>query len=131
MKLAVAYLTSGIVFLVLDLVWLGLVATRLYREQMGPLLAQPLNMTAAVAFYVLYIAGLLIFAVQPALAEGGVIRALMLGAMLGFFSYMTYDLTGLAVIRGFPAKLAIIDIAWGTAVSALAAAAGTYVAAKL
>jgi len=131
MKLVGAYLSSAAVFLVMDIVWLGYVAAGLYREQMGPLLAQPINMPAAVAFYLLFILGVLIFAVQPALTEGGVMRALMLGALFGFFTYMTYDLTSLAVIRDYPLKLAIIDIAWGTTVTAIAAAVGTAVGSRL
>lgn len=127
MQLIIAYLASAVVFLVLDLVWLGLVASEYYRGQMGGLLAQPLNVTAAAAFYILFLVGVMIFAVQPALDQGGVPRALMLGALFGFFTYMTYDLTGLAVIRDYPVKLALVDIAWGTFLTAMAAAAGAAV----
>ena len=130
MKLISAYLASAIVFLVMDMVWLGYFALGLYREQMGSLLAQPFNMAAAAAFYILFLVGVMIFAVQPALDDGGVPRALMLGALFGFFTYMTYDLTCLAVIRDFPTKLALIDIAWGTVVTAVAAAAGAAIGSK-
>jgi uncharacterized membrane protein len=130
MKLISAYVASAVVFLVMDMVWLGYIAFGLYREQMGSLLAQPFNAAAAGAFYLLFLVGVMIFAVSPALNEGGVPRALMLGALFGFFTYMTYDLTSLAVIKDFPAKLAMIDIAWGTVVTALAAAAGTAVGSR-
>jgi uncharacterized membrane protein len=130
MKLASAYFASAVVFLVMDVLWLGYIAVGLYRDQMGSLLAQPFNFAAAAAFYILFLVGVMIFAVQPALTEGGVPRALMLGALFGFFTYMTYDLTALAVIRDFPAKLALIDIAWGTVLTATAAAAGTAVASR-
>lgn len=130
MKLLSAYLASALVFLALDMAWLGLVASNLYRTQMGSILAQPFNSIAAASFYVLFVAGVMIFAVQPALDQGGVPRALLLGALFGFFTYMTYNLTGLAVIRDFPAKLALIDIAWGTVLTAIAAAAGTAVGSR-
>ena len=128
MKWISAYLASAIVFLLMDMVWLGVVSKDLYREQMGTLLAQPFNIAAAVAFYALFVAGVVIFAVQPAVTDGSIARALMLGALFGFFTYMTYDLTALAVIKDFPAKLALIDIAWGSVVTAIAAAAGTAIA---
>jgi uncharacterized membrane protein len=130
MKLISAYFSSALVFLIMDVVWLGYIAVGLYREQMGSLLAQPFNMIAAGAFYALFLVGVMIFAVHPALTEGGVGRAAMLGGLFGFFAYMTYDLTALAVIRDFPAKLAIIDIAWGTVVTAVAAAVGTAVGSR-
>ncbi len=131
MKFISGYLTSAAVFLALDLLWLGVFANGLYRSQMGPILAQPFNSVAATAFYVLFVFGVMIFAVQPALASGGgVSRALWLGALFGFFTYMTYNLTGLAVIRDFPAKLAVIDIAWGTVLTAIAAAAGAAVGSR-
>lgn len=130
MKLISAYFASAAVFLALDMAWLGLFAFGLYRSQMGPILAQPFNSVAAATFYILFVAGVMIFAVQPALNDGGVPRALMLGALFGFFTYMTYNLTGLAVIRDFPAKLALIDIAWGTVLTAIAAAAGTAVGSR-
>jgi uncharacterized membrane protein len=130
MKLIATYLATATVFLVLDILWLGTVALGFYREQMGELLAQPFNLTAATAFYLLFVIGVMIFVILPAAAAGGMSQALMMGALFGFFTYMTYDLTGLAVIRNFPAKLALVDIAWGTVLTALASAAGTYVAMK-
>lgn len=128
MKLIATYFATATVFLILDILWLGTIALGLYREQMGELLAQPFNMPAATAFYLLFVVGMMIFVILPAAASGGVPRALVMGALFGFFTYMTYDLTGLAVIRNFPAKLALIDIAWGTVVTAVASAAGTAVA---
>jgi uncharacterized membrane protein len=128
MRLISAYIASAIVFLVFDLIWLGTFASAFYREQMGDLMAPQFNVLAAALFYALFLVGVMIFAVQPALTEGGVPRALVLGALLGFFCYMTYDLTAAAVIRGYPMKLALVDIAWGTFLTASAAAAGTAVA---
>ena len=131
MRFVSAYITTAAVFLALDMAWLGIFANSFYRGQMGPILAQPFNSFAATAFYILFVLGALIFAVQPAISSGGGIpRALWLGALFGFFTYMTYNLTGLAVIREFPAKLALVDIAWGTVATTIAAAAGTAVGSR-
>jgi uncharacterized membrane protein len=92
-------------------------------------LAEHPNLPAAILFYVLYIAGVLIFAVAPALRGGGWTTALLLGAALGFFAYMTYDLTNMATLKVWPVSLAVMDIAWGTLLTSLAATAG-YVAAS-
>ncbi len=88
-------------------------------------------MAAAVLFYVLYIAGILLFAVSPALRGGSWTMALAMGAALGVFAYMTYDLTNMATLKVWPAWLAAIDIGWGTAVTALAAAAGYFAASRI
>lgn len=124
----VAYLASAVAFLAADMLWLGVVARDLYRAQMGDLLAPNPNLAAAAAFYGLYIAGVLYFAVWPALASGSWTAALVSGAILGLLAYGTYDLTGLAVLRGFPATLAVIDMAWGAALTAAAATAGYFAA---
>jgi uncharacterized membrane protein len=128
MKLIATYLATAAFFLLLDMIWLGVIASGFYREQMGSLMADPFNIPAAVAFYLLFIVGVMIFVILPAAGSGGVSQALMMGALFGFFTYMTYDLTGVAVIRDFPAKLAFVDMAWGTVATALSAAVGTLVA---
>ncbi len=130
MQLIVGYLGAAATFLVLDLVWLGFVAYDLYRREMGNLIAPQFNMTAATAFYVLFIVGVVIFAIQPALAEGGLRRAVVLGALFGFFAYATYDLTCLAVIKAYPLKIALIDMAWGTLLTASAAGVGAAAASR-
>ena len=120
-----AYLGAGAAFLILDLVWLGVIARSFYANQMGALLAPSFNMRAAVAFYVIYLIGLLVFVLSPTLAAGGGVGdAALRGALFGLFCYATYDLTGLAVIRGFPGRLAVIDIIWGAILTAVAAACG-------
>ena len=129
MKLVVAYLAAAAVFLVLDLVWLGYVANGFYRSELGPLLADSINVPAAIAFYALFLAGLMVFAVAPALESGGVTRALQLGALYGFFAYATYDLTNLATMKGFSLQVALVDMAWGSALAGLCAAAATKAAA--
>lgn len=131
MKFLVAYIATAAVFLVLDLIWIGYVGNEFYRTQLGPLMADKFNLWAAAAFYLLYVAGLVFFAVAPALESGGALRALGLGMALGFIAYATYDLTNLATLKGFPAKLALVDLAWGTIVSGVAAGAAAFIAGRV
>jgi uncharacterized membrane protein len=107
----------------IDLAWLGLVARDFYRTRLGDLMRPDPRWGAAILFYLLYVAALLVFAVLPALERASIGRAVALGAGLGFICYCTYDLTNLALARGFPAVVAVVDIAWGTALSAGVAAA--------
>lgn len=128
MTSVVAYIATLVVFTVVDIVWLGYVANSYYRSQIGHLLAPSFNMTAVFAFYLIYVAGIVIFAVLPALASGGPTRALMLGAMFGLFCYATYDLTNLATLKDWSLPMSLVDMAWGAILTGLSAAAGAYVA---
>lgn len=103
---------------VLDLVWLGLVAGGLYRRLLGDLLAERPNAAAAVAFYLIFVAGLVLFVVHPAVELGSWQVALGRGAAFGLVTYATWDLTNLAVLEGFPASIVAVDLAWGTVLSA-------------
>lgn len=113
----IAYLVSVPVFFAIDMVWLGVVAKNIYRSQMGPLLADTVNWPVAIAFYLLFLVGLSIFVISPALASRDFTHALLYGALFGFFTYATYDLTNWSVVRGWPAALSLIDMAWGTILS--------------
>ncbi|MGZ5932627.1 MAG: DUF2177 family protein [Rhizomicrobium sp.] len=126
----VGYLAAAAAMAVLDSVWLRLAVKAVYEPAAGSLFSEHTNMTAAVLFYVLYILGIMVFATGPALRGGGWPTALMLGAALGFFAYMTYDLTNMATLKLWPAHLAAIDIAWGTLLTAAAATAGYAAAAR-
>ncbi len=128
MQVIVAYLVSGAAFLALDMLWLGVVARGLYSSEMGALLANPIKLWAAIAFYAVYLVGLVVFAVLPGVNGQSVVTAAGYGALLGLVAYATYDLTALAVIRDFPVKLALVDIAWGVVVSSIAAAVAAAVA---
>lgn len=128
MQSVIAYVVTLVAFLLIDLVWLGVVAKDFYRTELGPLMADPINWPPGIAFYLLFALGVVIFAVQPALASGGVMRAAWLGLMFGFFAYATYDLTNWATMKGFPWRLALVDMAWGSVLTATAAAIGTAVA---
>ena len=118
--------TYGAIFLtmlIIDALWLGVIAKSLYANAMGSLMSQNPNWWAAGAFYLLFPLGLLIFAVLPQ-ADNPVWKAALMGALFGFFAYSTYDLTNLAVIKDWPLGLTFIDMAWGTMVSGIAAGAG-------
>lgn len=119
---ALTYLAALLAIGVLDFLWLRIIARTWYEGGMGALLAPQPNLWAAAAFYFLYPVGVVIFAAAP--AQGDLLRALAVGALFGLFCYGTYDLTALAVLRGYPAWLAGLDIAWGAFVSAAGAVAG-------
>jgi uncharacterized membrane protein len=108
----IAYAAAFVAMGVLDGIWLSLTTSRLYRPTMGALMAEKPVIPAALAFYLLYIAGLTVLVVLPALAENRLGSALWRGGMLGLVAYGTYDLTNLAIIRGWPLRVTLIDLAW-------------------
>ena len=125
LKTLATYAAIFATMFVIDMLWLGLIAKSTYANAMGPLLSPHPNLWAAAAFYLLFPAGLLIFAVLPQ-ADSPVWKAALMGALFGFFAYATYDLTNLAVIRDWPLGLTFIDLAWGTTVSGVATIAGKF-----
>lgn len=121
-KYIFAYIATLTSFVAIDLVWLMWLARPTYVAEMGNLLRKEPQLVAAVAFYLLYAAGLMFFAVSPGLKAGSVMHAMFLGAALGLVAYGTYDLTNLSVVEGFNLRIALIDLAWGTVLSAITAA---------
>jgi uncharacterized membrane protein len=114
MKYFILFGITTIIFFSIDLIWLGIIAKNLYREKLGFILSPEVNWAAAIVFYVIYIAGILYFAVVPALLGAEWEKALLNGAILGFLCYATYDLTNMATIARWPLQIVVIDIAWGT-----------------
>ena len=123
------YLISFSVFLVIDLLWLGVIAKSFYFRRLEPFFAEKINWPAAFIFYLLFVAGVLIFAVMPAVEKQSLQRAVVYGALFGFFTYATYDLTNLATLRDWPISIVVVDILWGSFLCAAVAAAG-YLAAR-
>jgi uncharacterized membrane protein len=123
----VAYIAAAVVFLGLDAIWLSRIALGMYRQELGSLLLDKPNLPIAAAFDLLYVVGIVVLAIVPALSEGGWIKALLLGAVLGLVAYGTYDITNLSTLKGWSTRLALIDIAWGTALTAVSAAIGWWV----
>ncbi|MDH6265095.1 putative membrane protein [Rhizobium sp. SG_E_25_P2] len=121
---AIAYLSTGIAFAVIDAIWLSTMTSRLYRPVMGDMLADEFRLAPAVAFYLIFIAALVFFAIRPALAAGDWKVALLHGAFFGFAAYATYDLTSQAVLRNWSTLLTVADLIWGTVLSASSAVIG-------
>ncbi len=119
-----AYAGGLLAFSVLDGVWLTTVAAGFYRRQIGHLTRAKVHWGAAVGFYLLYVVGVVALAVAPSLAGGSLLDAAGRGALLGLVAYGTYDLTNLAVAKGWPVPVTVVDLAWGTFLTAMVASAG-------
>ncbi|SHM31369.1 DUF2177 family protein [Roseibium suaedae] len=126
MQYVIAYLTTAAVFLALDFIWLSKVATKFYFDRLGHLLMEKPNLAAAALFYAVYVVGLVIFAIGPAVSSGRMSTALVYGVLFGFFTYATYDMTNYATLRGWPVAVVVLDIAWGMVISGVSAVAGYY-----
>lgn len=117
------------IFFAMDMTWLGLIAKKLYREQIGTLLKTDVNWIAAVTFYLLFLSGLVFFVIEPAMHKHSWSDALFRGAFFGLVTYATYDLTNLAVAKDWPLLITVVDMAWGTVLAASVATL-TYVIAQ-
>jgi len=113
------YLVTIPIFFLVDLVWLGFIAKNVYQKYIGSLMKPTTNWPAAFLFYMLFIVGLVIFAIYPAIKNNSWSWALWYGSMFGFFTYMTFDLTNLAILKNWPWQIALVDIAWGMFLSAI------------
>lgn len=111
-----SYAVAAVLFAAVDVVWIGTVANNLYKSQIGDLLAPSANLAGAVVFYLVYVVGILHYGVRPNDPDATLRQRVTGGALFGFFTYATWALTGLAVLKDFPAVVALTDIAWGVAV---------------
>ena len=111
------YFLTFIIFMGIDMVWLGVISKKLYADKLGYLMASKVNWLAAVIFYLIFIAGLLFFVIYPALKQNMWSYALLAGLFFGLVTYATYDLTNLATIRDWPLLITIIDLIWGSFIS--------------
>ncbi|MBC7512621.1 DUF2177 family protein [Candidatus Saccharibacteria bacterium] len=119
MELLVKLLAAGGIMGILDFVWLGFVAKKLYYGEMGKILLEKPNMGPAILFYIIYVIGVVVFVISPALEKGSWLHALGYGALFGFVAYATYDLTNLATLKGFSSKIVVIDLLWGAGLTAV------------
>jgi len=119
------------VFFAMDMVWLGLVAKNFYAKQIGFLMKTDVNWTAAILFYLLYIAGLVVFVISPALEKNSWTHAVLFGALFGLIAYATYDLTNLATIKNWPLVVTVVDLIWGMVLSASVSTIGFLIAKKI
>ena len=127
MQPVIAYLGTAIVFFAIDFVWLAFIAKSFYAQQLGPLMRESPNLTVAGVFYVVYVVGVVVFAVMPAVRADSWTTALVLGALLGLVAYGTYDATNLATLKNWPTIVSIVDVIWGTVLTAGSATAGYFV----
>lgn len=114
-------LIAGGIMGIIDAIWLSVVANKFYKSQLGPLLLEKPNMVAAIAFYIIFVVGIVVFAVLPAVQAGDWKVAMGLGALLGLVTYATYDLTNHATLKGFPLTVVIVDLIWGVLLTATVA----------
>ena len=119
------------VFFAIDMIWLGVVAKNFYRAQIGALMKPDVNWTAAIIFYLIFIAGLIVFVIAPALEKGSWTHALLFGALFGFVCYATYDLTNLAVAKDWSLLVTIVDLVWGAVLAASVSIVTYFVASKI
>lgn len=127
----VAYVVTAIAFLGLDAIWLSRIALGMYRRELGSLLLDKPNLLIAGVFYLLFVAGIVILAIAPALNGGAWWNALLMGAVLGLVAYGTYDITNLSTLKNWSMTVTVADIAWGTVLTALSATIGWWVVTAL
>ncbi len=125
------YLIALPVFLGIDMIWLSLVAKDFYSKQIGFLMKTNINWTAAIIFYLLFIVGLVLFVISPALDKKSWLQALLLGALFGLITYATYDLTNLATLKNWPLLVTLVDLLWGTALAASVSVVTYFIATKI
>ena len=126
-QLAKAYCLTLLVFLAVDFLWLGLIAKGLYQRYVGHLFSEQVNWAAAFLFYLLFVLGLMVFVIYPAIKANAMMQALWMGMLFGLVAYATFDLTNLAMLRGWPATITVVDILWGTVLSGLVSTAGYWI----
>lgn len=119
------------VFFAIDMFWLGIVAKDFYRAQIGTLMKSDVNWTAAIIFYLIFIAGLVVFVISPAIEKGSWTHALLFGALFGLVCYATYDLTNLAMAKDWPLLVTIVDLAWGAVLAASVSTVTYFIASKI
>ncbi len=119
------------VFFAIDMIWLGLIAKDFYRNQIGSLMKTDINWWAAIIFYLLFVVGLVVFVISPAIEKGSWTHALLFGALFGLICYATYDLTNLAVAKDWPLLVTIIDLIWGAVLAASVSVITYFIAGKI
>lgn len=116
------------VFFAIDMIWLGLIAKNFYRQQIGFLMKGDVNWLAAIAFYLLFIVGLVLFVIMPAIEKGSWTHAVLFGALFGLITYATYDLTNLATVKDWPLLVTVVDLVWGAVLAASVSTATFFIA---
>ncbi|WP_275789950.1 DUF2177 family protein [Pararhizobium gei] len=123
-----AYAGTAVSLFIADAIWLGLVARTFYRNQLGDLMLPSPNLAIAAIFYIFFAVAVVLLAVMPGLKAGSLATAIGYGAVLGLAAYGTYDITNLSTLKGWPVTMSLVDMAWGTFVTAMSAGCGFLVA---
>jgi len=126
-KIILSYILTTVCFFAIDMAWLGLIAKDLYRKYLGGFLSDNVHWLAAIIFYLLFIVGIFIFVIFPAIEKKSLVHAVIFGALFGFFTYATYDLTNYATMKDWPLTIVFIDLAWGSFLTSLVSVAGYYI----
>ncbi len=125
------YLIALPLFLAIDIFWLGIIAKNFYAKQIGFLMKTEINWLSAIVFYLLFLVGLVVFVISPAVSERSIFKALSLGLLFGLVTYATYDLTNLATIKNWPLLVTLVDLIWGMILSVLVSIISVIIANKL
>ncbi len=128
MKYLYLYTITFVIFLVIDFIWLNSIAKNLYSTKIGHLLAENPKLFPALIFYLIFVVGVIIFAVLPGYEAQNIWKTVILGALFGLLTYSTYDLTNLATLKNWPISVTIIDLIWGTSISTVISIAGYFIA---
>lgn len=131
MKYIYLYILTFVVFLAIDFIWLNFIAKNLYATRIGHLLAEKPNLVPALIFYLIFVVGVIIFAIIPGYETKNILKTILLGALFGLLTYSTYDFTNLATLKNWPISVTIIDLIWGTSISTVTSVAGYYIATLL
>jgi len=123
-----AYPLTLLVFLAVDFFWLGFIAKGFYQRYLGHFFSEEVNWAAAFLFYLVFVFGMMIFVISPALKDHSVAKALLLGGVYGLVTYATYDLTNLALLKDWPLKIVVVDILWGIVLSSIVSTVGYFIA---
>jgi uncharacterized membrane protein len=118
------------IFFAIDMIWLGFIAKNFYRDQIGFLMRSDLNWVAAIIFYLLFVVGLVMFVIAPAIDKKDWMHALLFGALFGLITYATYDLSNLATLKDWPLLVTIVDLVWGAVLAAAVSTATYFIAHK-
>lgn len=125
------YIIALPTFFIIDFIWLVFIARKFYLDQLGHLMKTNINWTAAIIFYLLFIVGLIIFVIAPAIEKKSIVSAILLGGLFGFFTYATYDLTNLATLKNWPLTITVVDILWGVILAGSVSAITVFISLKL
>jgi len=123
-NIIISYILTFIVFLAVDMIWLGVIAKKFYQKHLGSFLSEDVNWVSAFVFYFLFVIGVSVFVIYPAVKNDSLNNAILFGALFGFIAYATYDLTNLATLKNWPLSIVIVDMIWGAVLTSIVSLSG-------